>query len=214
MLFGLDFRSIVIRVIAVILAMSVHEMAHGLVSYWFGDPTAKRNGRLSLDPLAHIDWAGLASLLLFGFGWAKPVPIDSSYYKNQRAGIIWTSFAGPAANFILAFVCLVLYALCIRFFPAFIVSTPGTFFASLFQTTAILSISFGIFNLLPIPPLDGAKIFFSFLPDDLYYRWMNGSPVFMLILFILLYTGILSGPLSQLTSAIYYFMANIASMLI
>ena len=101
-----NLEYIVSLVIAVILAMSIHEMAHGLVSYWLGDPTAKLQGRISLNPFAHIDWLGVLCLLLFHFGWAKPVPVDSSYYKDRKTGIIWTSFAGPIANFLLAFICV------------------------------------------------------------------------------------------------------------
>ena len=104
----LSIQSICIRVIAVILAMGIHESAHGLVSYWFGDPTAKEEGRLTLNPLAHVDWAGLLCLLVFRFGWAKPVPVDPRYYKDPKTGMIWTAFAGPIANFSLALVSIIL----------------------------------------------------------------------------------------------------------
>lgn len=209
MLFGYTLEEIIIRILAVLLAMSIHEMAHGLVSWWLGDPTAKRAGRLSLNPLAHVDWVGFASLLIFGFGWAQPVPIDSSYYRNSRAGIIWTSFAGPAANFLLTLVCLFIYMLLAVYAPEsfFTLSigsfSIGGFVMDLLNTTAIISLGFGIFNLIPIPPLDGAKIFWSFLPDNQYYRLMKGSPWTWLLLIALLYTGILSRPLQMLMSGVY-----------
>ena len=111
MILGQSLSQIIVLVIAVILSMSIHEVAHGLVSYWFGDPTARQAGRLSLNPFAHIDWSGLLCLLLFGFGWAKPVPVDPRYYKDPKAGMIWTAFAGPLANFLLSFVCVFLYYL-------------------------------------------------------------------------------------------------------
>ena len=103
---GLSISELLMMIIAVILSMSVHELAHGLVSYWLGDPSAKYAGRLSLNPLRHIDWLGMFCLLAFGFGWARPVPIDSRYYKDPKSRIIWTSFAGPLANFLLGFVCV------------------------------------------------------------------------------------------------------------
>lgn len=199
---GQSISQIIVLVIAVILAMSVHEMAHGLVSYWFGDPTAKRQGRLSLNPLKHIDWMGLLCLLLFGFGWAKPVPVDPGYYKDPKTGMIWTAFAGPVANFLLAFVCVFLYYLLLRFFLAFALGTVGGFIESVFASTALISTGFGIFNLIPIPPLDGSKILFAFLPDREYYRFTQGSPWMYLVFLALLYSGIISGPIGMLRSGI------------
>lgn len=199
---GYSISQIVILVIAVILAMSVHEMAHGLVSYWFGDPTAKVQGRLSLNPLAHIDWMGLLCLLVFGFGWAKPVPVDPRYYKDPKTGMIWTACAGPAANFLLAFVCVFLYYLVIRISPAFAAGTAGGFIEALLANTAMISTGFGIFNLIPIPPLDGSKILFAFLPDREYYRFTQGSPWMYLVFIALLYSGIISGPIGMLRSGL------------
>lgn len=188
--------------------MGIHEAAHGLVSYGFGDPTARNRGRLTLNPLAHIDWLGVICLLIFGFGWAKPVPIDSSYYKNQKTGIIWTSFAGPLANFLLGFVCILLYYLCVRF------SFYELFILQLLSTTAVLSIGFGIFNLIPIPPLDGSKILFSFLPDDQYYRFTQGNQLTMLIFIVIIATGILSSPLSLMVNNCIDIFSNVARLIL
>lgn len=203
-------ETLVISIIAVILSMSVHEMAHGLVSYWLGDPTAKNAGRLSLNPFRHIDWIGLLCLLLCGFGWAKPVPIDSSYYKEPKSGIIWTSFAGPIANFLLSLVCVLLYYLIARISVPFFISEIGQFLSRLLASTAALSLGFGIFNLFPIPPLDGAKIFWSFLPDDLYYKINNGAWWINLVFFALLWSGIISGPIIQLRTVILDWFSSIA----
>ena len=104
-----NLSNIIYLVIAVVLSMSIHETAHGLVSYWMGDPTAKMEGRLSLNPFKHVDWIGLVCLLVCGFGWAKPVPVDARYYKDAKTGIIWTSFAGLIANFLLSFICVFLF---------------------------------------------------------------------------------------------------------
>lgn len=215
MLRSFDFESIVVRIVAVVFALSVHEMAHALVSYWMGDPTAKFSGRLSLNPLHHIDWMGVLCLMVFGFGWAKPVPIDSRYYKDQKTGIIWTSFAGPLANFLLSFLFLILYFTLIRFAPVFMLSTAvGSFIGSCLTATATISIGFGVFNLLPIPPLDGSKILWSFLPDDTYFRLIEGSPFISILFIALLFSGIFDNFLIMLQSGILEFFWNIASMIL
>ena len=206
MLWNLEY--IVSLVIAVILAMSIHEMAHGLVSYWLGDPTAKLQGRISLNPFAHVDWLGVLCLLLFHFGWAKPVPVDPSYYKDRKTGIIWTSFAGPVANFLLALVCIFCLILILKLNPLFLYSNLGSLLESILSMTATLNIGFGLFNLIPVPPLDGSKVLFAFLPD------IQGSPFFMLVLMVLIYLGILSQPLSMMQNGIWNAFVQICSFLL
>lgn len=213
MLFGYSFRQIVIRLIAVLLAMSFHEMAHGLAAYLLGDRTASRAGRLSLNPLAHIDWLGLLCLLLFGFGWAKPVPIDPGNYRHPKTGIIWTSFAGPLANFLLSFLMLWIAVALGTFAYSFTLSAVGDFLFDVCLQTAVLSLGFGVFNLIPVPPLDGAKIFWAFLPDQEYYRFNRGSIWTYLILLAAIYTGILNTPLNFLVSNIYSFFLQGAYLL-
>ena len=208
-MFNIDLEGLLSLVIAVVLAMSIHEMAHGLVSYWLGDPTAKMQGRISLNPFAHVDWLGVLCLLLFHFGWAKPVPIDASYYKDRKTGIIWTSFAGPLANFLLAFICVFIYIL-----PQFVYSGIGSFIVSTLSTSATLNVGFGLFNLIPVPPLDGSKILFAFLPDEQYYRFIEGSPFFMLVLILLIYMNVLNVPLAMLQNNILQFFINISSMIL
>lgn len=213
-MFNIDLEGLLSLVIAVVLAMSIHEMAHGLVSYWLGDPTAKMQGRISLNPFAHVDWLGVLCLLLFHFGWAKPVPIDASYYKDRKTGIIWTSFAGPLANFLLAFICVFIYILLIVFLPQFVYSSIGSFIVSTLSTSATLNVGFGLFNLIPVPPLDGSKILFAFLPDEQYYRFIEGSPFFMLVLILLIYMNVLNVPLAMLQNNILQFFINISSMIL
>lgn len=193
---SMSFESIICTAIAVFLAMSVHEMAHALVSYWMGDPTAKRMGRLSLNPFAHIDWMGLLCLFLFGFGWAKPVPIDSRYYKDEKAGIVWTSFAGPFSNLLLAFLAIFIYYGIVMLAPGFAVNPVGGFICSLMASIASINIGFGIFNLIPVPPLDGAKIFWAFLPDQEYFKWMRPQPWMQFVLILLIVFGVFTTPLS------------------
>lgn len=206
--------NIVILAIAVILSMSIHETAHGLVSYWFGDPTAKQQGRLSLNPFHHIDWVGLACLVFFGFGWAKPVDVDPRYYKNPKTGMIWTAFAGPVANFLLSFVCLLIYCICLQFFASAFLTSIGYFFLSVLTRTATVSAGLGIFNLIPIPPLDGSKVLLAFLPDDQYFKVTNNSNYGMALLVILLVTGMLDSVMSTLLSGLIQMMLQICSMII
>lgn len=205
--------SIIYQAIAVIFALSIHELAHGLVSYWMGDPTAKLSGRLSLNPLAHIDWAGLICLLICGFGWAKPVPVDSRYYKDMKTGLIWTSFAGPLANFILSFIALFIYYALLKFVPMFAVGSIGIHILNILQYTAVISCGFGIFNLIPIPPLDGSKIIFSFLPDDKYYRFIEGTPWMSFLFMVLLIGGIIDTPMFLARQSVLNVMINVCQMI-
>lgn len=194
--------------------MSIHEVAHGLVSYWMGDPTAKMEGRLSLNPFKHVDWAGLVCLLFFGFGWAKPVPIDSRYYKDAKTGIIWTSFAGPVANFLLSFICVFIYYALYKFAPQFMFTSTGDFISSVLSYTGLISTGFGIFNLIPIPPLDGSKVVFSFLPDDKYYKFIEGAPWMNFLFIALIFTGILNMPLGMLRAQMIQFFEMVAKMIL
>lgn len=209
-----SISNIIYLAIGVILSMSIHEVAHGLVSYWMGDPTAKMEGRLSLNPFKHVDWAGLVCLLFFGFGWAKPVPIDSRYYKDAKTGIIWTSFAGPVANFLLSFICVFIYYALYKFAPQFMFTSTGDFLSSVLSYTGLISTGFGIFNLIPIPPLDGSKVVFSFLPDDKYYKFIEGAPWMNFLFIALIFTGILNMPLGMLRAQMIQFFEMIAKMIL
>ena len=209
-----SISDIIYLAIGVILSMSIHEVAHGLISYWMGDPTAKLEGRLSLNPFKHIDWAGLVCLLFFGFGWAKPVPIDSRYYKDAKTGIIWTSFAGPVANFLLSFICVFLFYTLYKFAPQFMFTAPGDFISSVLSYTGLISTGFGIFNLIPIPPLDGSKVVFSFLPDDKYYKFIEGAPWMNFLFIALIFTGVLNSPLGMLRAQMISFFEMVAKMIL
>ena len=209
-----SISDIIYLAIGVILSMSIHEVAHGLVSYWMGDPTAKLEGRLSLNPFKHIDWAGLVCLLFFGFGWAKPVPIDSRYYKDAKTGIIWTSFAGPVANFLLSFICVFLFYALYKFAPQFIFTAAGNFISSVLSYTGLISTGFGIFNLIPIPPLDGSKVVFSFLPDDKYYKFIEGAPWMNFLFIALILTGVLNSPLGMLRAQMISFFEMVTKMIL
>ena len=189
-----NILNLLLTALAVVPAMCIHEYAHGWVSYKLGDPSPKYDGRLSLNPLHHIDPLGALCLILLNFGWAKPVPVDPRYYKDPKTGMIWTAFAGPIANFLLAFVAIFIYYGCVK------AGVESSFILSLLGSIAILSIGFGIFNLLPIPPLDGSKILFAFLPLDKYLRFTQGSNVMMIVFILLIASGILDGPLMTMVS--------------
>lgn len=157
-------------VVAVIIVITAHEMAHGYMAYFMGDDTAKKNGRLSLNPLNHLDPIGFLTLLVFGFGWAKPVPIRARQFKNVRLGIILTSFAGPLMNFIIAFLSFIGVWAVILFGNG---SQPLINLSTFLYIMASMSVGLGVFNLIPIPPLDGSKILGELLPMKLRYKYYS-----------------------------------------
>lgn len=186
--------SLVSRIVAVLLCLTVHETFHGLAAYALGDPTAKRMNRLSFNPLHHIDWFGLAAMLVAGFGWAKPVPVDSRYFRKPKSGMALCALAGPASNFLLA----VLAMLPVRWMYFNAQATQVNLLLFDFLTTlVILNLGLGLFNLIPIPPLDGSKILFSLLPDRAYGILMRYERYGMIVLLILVALGIGDGVLSR-----------------
>lgn len=165
---ALDFGSLwdlLLRLVSVFLCLTVHETCHGLAALALGDPTAKRARRLSLNPLRHIDWFGLLMMVTVGFGWAKPVPVDPRYFRRPKQGMALTALAGPVSNFLLALVLLFAGRLVYDYAPY---SEANQRLLTFLLTTAILSLGLGLFNLIPIPPLDGSKVLFSLLPDRAY----------------------------------------------
>lgn len=183
---AMDFASLertALRVVGALLCIILHEMCHGFAAYALGDPTAKRQHRLSLNPLHHIDWLGFVSMVITGVGWAKPVPVDMRYFKHPKQGMALTALAGPVSNLVLALLLILGDRLLYNYLIA-AGQLPGTLFYFL-RDTAILSIGLGVFNLLPIPPLDGSKILASFLPDRAYV-WLMRYERFGFILVILL----------------------------
>jgi Zn-dependent protease len=183
---------------AVLIALTVHEFAHAYTSFRLGDPTPKWQGRLTLNPVAHIDPMGLIMLVLFRFGWGKAVEVDPSYYRNRRQGVLMVSLAGPAANVITAFVILLLSV----FFRT-------GFARQLLAYTFQLNLVLAVFNLLPIPPLDGSKILASLLPPRLSYQYMAwlGQWGFV-ILILLVATGatrtLIVGPVTVIASILNF----------
>ena len=201
---ALDFTSLgsaALRAAAVLLCLSVHETCHGLAALVLGDPTAKARHRLSLNPLRHIDWLGLAMMFVAGFGWAKPVPVNPNYFKKPKQGMAVTALAGPASNFLLALLAMLISRLIYLYAPY----NPvwQTVFDFCLYTVAPLSIGLGLFNLLPLPPLDGSKVLAMFLPDRAYAVWMRYERYGMLVLLVLSFADIGSSFISNDILGVY-----------
>jgi len=186
----------------ILIALSFHELAHGYVAYKMGDPTARNLGRLTLNPLKHLDPMGPLSMFVFGFGWAKPVPINTRYFKNGKRGMALTAVAGPIANLLLAFIGVILALITEKLFyltnQNIYVEVLGYFFWIFYTLNTYLA----IFNLLPIPPFDGSRLAFIFLPDRLYFGIMKYERIIMLVLLGLLFFGFLTKPLIYISNLI------------
>jgi len=200
-------RELAIVAIPLLAGITLHEVAHGYVAYRFGDPTAKNAGRLTLNPLKHLDPLGTMVLVLTRMiGWAKPVPINPSYFENPRKGIFWVSLAGPAANFALA---LIFYLLFNIF--AIIQPTLGGGYGETILAPAmlicfygiIINIILGIFNLFPIPPLDGSKMLATFLPGRLAGQYMQLEKYGFILLLLLIFLGVFRVLFSNVIDFVY-----------
>lgn len=194
---ALDFGSMldmVLRLAAVLLCLTVHETCHGLAAYALGDPTARRAHRLSLNPLRHIDWFGLLMMFAAGFGWAKPVPVNPNYFKKPKQGMALTALAGPVSNFLLALLTLLAARI---FCDVAAYAETNQRILDFLLMVAVLSIGLGLFNLVPIPPLDGSKVLFAVLPDRAYDWLMRNERYGMLLLFALVFFDVGSNALSK-----------------
>lgn len=196
---GMDWSiltDMLLRALPALLCITIHELCHGLVAYKLGDDTAKRAGRLTLNPLKHIDLFGLVLMIAFRFGWAKPVPVDMRKLRHPRRGMALVALAGPVSNLLLAIVLLFLYG--VLYIPL-MNGKVGEVVLELLMTGGYLSCALAVFNMIPIPPLDGSKVLFSFLPDEIYRKILRYERYFMILLFALVATRVLSGVLSTST---------------
>ena len=205
-----DIPSLLISVIIALIALSVHEAAHGYAAYKLGDPTARAFGRLSLNPIRHLDLLGTVCMIFFGFGWAKPVPVNTRYFKKPRRDMAITALAGPFSNVLMSFGALLVY----RITSVLVISNYAlfdtTFKSNLimlvldfFLRFSVMNLYLGVFNLIPVPPLDGSRILFVLLPDKYYFGIMKYEQYIRIALFVLLYVGLLDGPLTSAFSLVF-----------
>lgn len=200
-------QSVVFSLVAILIAMTFHEFAHAFAAYKCGDPTAKMLGRMTLNPMKHLNPMGIVLLLLFGFGWANPVIITPQNFKNKRVGMVVTSAAGPLMNFILCFV-----SMCIHVAFAILSFMNGenavlSNLSTLFSYIAIYNMSLGLFNLIPMPPLDGSKIVAGFLPLKWQRKYLYlerySNITFIILVIVLNRLGFLSPLMNGLFKLFY-----------
>jgi len=190
----------------VLLSLSAHEAAHGYIAYKMGDPTARNLGRLTLNPLKHLDPIGTICMLLAGYGWAKPVPINTRNFHNPKKGMALTALAGPMSNLLLAVIFNLLRA--VFLVASFYLPTGEktellmTIINTFFYWGVYMNISLAVFNLIPIPPFDGSRIFLSFLPPKMYFGIMKYERYILIGTLALLYLGVLSFPITFITEGI------------
>lgn len=201
----LDISTLIFRVPALLVALAFHEFAHAAVSDSLGDPTPRMMGRLTANPMAHFDVMGTILLVLCGFGWAKPVPINPRYYKNYKSGVIKVSLAGVGANFLIAFLSILIMTFLM------VMGWLDPYSYQFINWMVIYNIWFGLFNLIPIPPLDGSKVVSMLLPGEMAYRYDNFNERYsFIILMALVFTGLagrILGPLYGLVHALLYTVA-------
>jgi len=206
-----------------LMAFSIHESAHGYAAYKLGDPTARNLGRITLNPMKHIDVFGFICMLIAHVGWAKPVPINTRHFRNPRRDMAITGAAGPVSNLILAVLHLVVLRLAMLLLPNAFLSEAAAFAIAytsqeafigtlgftlmalvvyLLYLGVVLNVCLAIFNLIPIPPFDGSRIFYAFLPPKWYFGVMKYERVIMMVMLVLFVLGFLSGPLAFIQDGI------------
>ena len=188
--------------------MPIHEFAHGFIADKLGDPTPRYQGRLTLNPFAHIDYMGSLCILLFGFGWAKPVQVNAYNFRKPKRDMALTALAGPVSNILLALICLILANVVIL-----ITNSIRLYYViAFFFYVAQINVSLAVFNLIPIPPFDGSRLLAVFLPDKYYYKLMRYERYIYFGLLALLFLGILDIPLMNASNAVMSVLNDIASL--
>ena len=209
---GITFEDVLMRILAVLiivfLIFPLHEYAHAFIAYKLGDRTAKATGRLTLNPLAHFDPIGAVLILFFSFGWAKPVPVDSSNFKNPRRDMLFVSIAGPISNILAAIL------------GGFIINFMGVFgsgyvlwLIQIFLAYYVsINVTLAVFNMLPIAPLDGFGIIEAFLPQKALIWYYQNQRIISMVMIFVLFLGFLSRPVAFLHGTVYNFIMKITSL--
>ncbi len=193
--------------------LPIHEFAHAWVADKMGDDTARMSGRLTLSPLAHVDWLGAVMILLVGFGYAKPVPVNpyKTKLKNKKLAMALIALAGPVSNLLVALLSAFCYVAIYRYSSGGIIATAFTVF---FLYCAIININLAVFNLIPVPPLDGSRILTAILPTETYFKIMKYERYIMIAIMVLLLTGAFSKPISAMSNFLFKAFVTFADLII
>ena len=211
-----ELLSLVLTLPAVLIAITFHEFAHAFAADKLGDDTPRRQGRLTLNPLAHLDPIGSIMLVFAGFGWGKPVEINPRNFNrtvSMTKGEAIVSIAGPIMNFILAIVFTIIYFSIMRFAPMFVLSQIGIIIITLIKITIMINVGLGVFNLIPLPPLDGSKVLNHFLPYNTREWFERYSQIFYMLFVVLWVTGIAGELISPIINLVYTGIVNLVGLL-
>lgn len=212
-----ELLNLLLTIPAVLVAITFHEYAHAFAADKLGDDTPRRQGRLTLNPLKHLDPIGSIMLVFAGFGWGKPVEIEPRNFNRKMkmsASEAIVSIAGPAINIILALIFALIYYAILKFAPLFIFTKVGSVIMSLILNTVIINVGLGIFNLIPLPPLDGSKVLKHFLPYKAKEWFERYSQIFYIVFIVLWITGIAGKIIMPIINAVFTGIVNLASMIL
>lgn len=199
------------RLFVIFCTMPIHEYAHALIATKLGDNTPKYSGRLTLNPMAHISPIGAVMIFLCGFGYAKPVNVNPRNFKDPKKGMAFTAIAGPISNLIMGFIAILVSTI----FAKIYYSNHATLFLAInyfMYFAGVVNVNLAVFNLLPIPPLDGSRILQLLIPAKYYFKFMQYERYVVIIVFVLILSGVLSGPLSYISGLIIGLFTSIANL--
>ena len=209
-MFNFNLARMIYVLPGILLALTVHEFSHGYVAYLIGDSTAKNNGRLTLNPIAHIDPLGFLMLMFAGFGWAKPVPVNPYLFDiDRRKGTLLVSLAGPASNIVMAILLTFIFALYIRFTGSF-----NNVVQQLFVSAISINLVLAVFNLFPIPPLDGSKIVMSLFPSRFEQTFHELERYSFILLIVLLFLGVIRRILFPIVNVLFNLLMGLVFFLV